>query len=500
MSELIISPSVLESVAQRHASNYSLEDSWKMYAPPRTWGATEEHQLAMDEHLQSCGYSSLIQHAIGLGMGFAEIAPQFLGYPYLAGLSQNPLIRAGVTTTADDMTKRWIEIKRDGKRVENDEKISAITAAIESFGLQTIFNEAAQKADFDGGCLVYIDTGEEGEDLEKPLALVGGRQIKHFTLVEAINLYPGLYNAYDPLARDYFKPEKWLVLGRPIHRSRFLYFAPNQLPVILRPAYNFFGIPIAQQVLDYVAHFTKTREAAQRMLTKFSTTVVKTDMSQILSGGDANNFDRRMQFFTQYRDNDMVLAIDKEREDIIKLETPLSGVIDVPRQALEFVSMIFRMPVTKFLGISPAGMNATGESDQRNYLDHIESKQSKMLRRPIDKVIDVIQMHLYGEIDPGIKAHFAPLSDEDDSAKALTKKTEADTLAVLVQSEIISQEEARRVLANDAESNLAFIDPEEIPSAPGGSGMEEFDESLASGEGYGAAADQDGPLSFEQVG
>lgn len=489
--ELKINPSVLDSITTRRASSFTLEDAWKLYAPPRTWGATEEHQLAMDEHLQECGYSSLVQHAIGLGMGLEEIAPQFLGYPYLAGLSQNALIRTGVTTTAEDMTKRWVEIKRGGKSADKDEKIKTLATALDDFGLQTIFNEAAQKADFDGGCLIYIDTGEEGEDLEKPLALVGGRKIKRFTLVEAINLYPGLYNAYDPLAEDYFKPTTWLVLGKRIHKSRFLYFAPNQVPVILRPAYNFFGIPAAQQVLDYVAHFTKTREAAQRLLTKFSLTVFKSDMSTVLSGGASTNFDMRMQYLAQWRDNDMILAIDKEKEDVVKLETPLSGVIDVPRQALEFVSMIFRMPVTKFLGISPAGMNATGESDMRNYYDHVESKQEKILRRPLDKALDVVQLHLFGEIDPEIKADFAPLSDEDDSAKALTQKTKADRLVVLVQGGIISEDEARRALVDDPDSDLSFIDPDEVPAPPEGEGVDEFGNSLEAGEGFGAANDSE---------
>ena len=425
-SELKINPSVLEGITSRRALMISPEDAWRMYAPPRTLGATKEDQLAMDSHLQACGYHSLISHAIGLGMGLDEIAPQFLGYPYLAGLSQNGIIRAGVTTTAEEMTKRWVEIKRGGQSVDNDEKIKAITTALKDFNIQGLFNEAAQKCDFDGGCLIYIDTGEEDlEVLQEPLVLdpdvFSGKKVKRFTLVEAINLYPGLYNATDPLDPDYFTPTHWLVLGKRIHKSRFLYFAPNKVPILLRPAYNFFGIPAAQIALDYVAHFTKTREAAQRLLTKFSLTVFKSDMSAILGGGTAENFDRRMEYLAQWRDNDMILAIDNDKEDVIKLETPIAGTTDVVRQALEFVAMVFRTPVTKFLGISPSGFNATGESDLRNFYDYIESKQEKILRRPLDQVLDVLQLHLFGEIDPEIRAEFNPLTDEDDSQKEITQ-------------------------------------------------------------------------------
>lgn len=447
------------------------------YLPPRTLGASEDHQLAMDSHLRSCGFHNLLTHAVNLGMGFEEIAPQFLGYPYLAGLSQNGLIRAGVTTVADEMTKRWARLKRIGKPANaldceyanksttiHDEKTTTLAAAMKDFGLQDIFNEAAQKCDFDGGCLVFIDTGVYSDaalaqELYLDAALLHGK-IKRFTLVEAINLYPGFYNATNPLAPDYFSPDSWLVLGRRIHKSRFLYFAPNRVNMLLRPAYNFFGIPAAQLALDYIAHFTKTREAAQRLLTKFSLTVFKSDMSQIFSGASSEHMDRRLSYLAQKRDNDAILLIDKEREDITKLETPLTGTTEIVRQSLEFVAAIFRMPVVKLLGISPAGMNATGEYDDKNFLEHIAAKQQKILATPLKTALDLLQLHLFGYIDPTIEAEFLPLSDADAATQATTQKTKAEIAATLLTNAVITPTEERRRLATDPASAYAFINPE----------------------------------------
>lgn len=495
---LRIGDSIARELAYERVATLNPEDVWKMYAPPRTLGATEADQLAMDSHLQGCGFHSLLSHAINLGMGLEEIAPQFLGYPYLAGLSQNGLIRAGVTTVAEEMTKRWVEVKRGGKDITDtngdgiDDKVKAITTALDDFGIQGLFNEAAQKCDFDGGCLIYIDTGDDDKALAEELYLDGSilrGKVKRFTLVEAINLYPGLYNATDPLSSDYFTPDAWLVLGKRIHKSRFLYFAPNKVNMLLRPAYNFFGIPAAQLCLDYVAHFTKTREAAQRLLTKFSLTVFKSDMSQILSGGSSGNMDLRLQYLAQKRDNDAILLIDKEREDVIKLETPLAGVTDVVRQSLEFVAAIFRIPFVKFLGISPGGLNATGDADLRNFYDHVGSKQEKILRRPLDRVIDVLQLHLFGEIDPEVKAEFCPLTDEDDSQKATTQKIKADIGAVLLDRGVIDQAEERQRLSEDPDSGYAFIDPEQVPEAPEDGGPFGEGEEDTSGE-------DPGPLSM----
>ena len=438
-------------------------DALERYSPPRTLGATEEHQLAMDAHLRESGFHSLLSHAVNLGMGLEETTPQFLGYAYLAGLSQNPIIRAGVTTVADEMTKRWVQIKGGGKSTDSaeDSKIKALTAALADFGIQSLFNEAAQKCDFDGGCLLYIDTGETDEralqsELYLDTALLQGK-VQRFTLVEAVNLYPGLYNATDPLSPDYFAPDSWMVLGRRIHASRFLYFAPNQVNILLRPSYNFFGIPAAQQALDYVAHFTKTREAAHRLLTKFSLTVFKTNMEGILAGGSGAHMDMRLQYLTQKRDNDAILVIDNEQEDVLKLETPLSGITDIVQQSLEFVAAIFRVPFVKFLGISPSGLNATGEADLRNFYDHVSSKQEKILRKPLRRVVDILQMHLFGEIDPHIRVEFAPLSDEDDAQKALTRKAEAERDAVYLDWGVLEPSEVRQRLMDDPDSDYGFI-------------------------------------------
>ena len=52
--------------------------------------------------------------------------------------------------------------------------------------------------------------------------------------------------------------------------------------MLLKPAYNFLGIPQAQILWDYVLHFQECRAAEARLLTKFSMTVFKTSMADIL--------------------------------------------------------------------------------------------------------------------------------------------------------------------------------------------------------------------------
>jgi hypothetical protein len=48
------------------------------------------------------------------------------------------------------------------------------------------------------------------------------------------------------------------------------------------------------------------------------------------------------------------------------------------------------IPVTRLFGRSPAGLNATGENDLRNYYDLVEATQKNRLAPPIRRTVDLI--------------------------------------------------------------------------------------------------------------
>ncbi len=64
----------------------------------------------------------------------------------------------------------------------------------------------------------------------------------------------------------------------------------------------------------------------------------------------------------------------------------------------------------QLLGISPSGFNATGQSDIRNYYDHIKSKQ-ELNRDAIQTVLKAIQLVEFGHVDPSISFKFNELGE-----------------------------------------------------------------------------------------
>lgn len=424
-----------------------------------------------------------------------EGMPAFIGYGALAGLAQNGLIRAGVSMRADEMTRKWGEFvtagnNGDDNTDDNSDVLKRLKQDSTAFKIKALFNKVSNYCGYFGGCLVFVDTGEDAKELVNPLRLTAQTfkpgSLRGVKLIEPYLVTPGVYNSYNPLANDYYKPSVWYIQGVPVHESRLLYFTENELPSLLKPAYNFFGLPLAQKVLDAVAHYTSSRESAARLLKKYSITVLKTDMSAALSGDFDTNLMRRVDYFTQMRDNDGTAIIDKEMEDLVVMTTSLAGVVDIVRQAMEYVAAMFNEPVTKMWGLSPNGFN-TGDADLKNHYDNIASLQEKMFQTQMDRIVRILQMNAFGEINDNIEFKFTPLNEEDTALKVANNKVKAETDALLLANNVVSPEEVRQKLIDDDESGYNGLTPNDIPDLDPNElgGLEPFKEEPEEGLTHG---------------
>ena len=278
-----------------------------------------------------------------------------------------------------------------------------------------------------------------------------------FVLVDPVSVTPGDYNSGNPLKADYMTPKWWWVLGQKVHASRLIPVFDNPPPVLLRPSYNFLGIPQAQILWDYVLHWNECRIYTANLLKKVSLLVFKTDVNATLqTPGGVQTLDTHMSMFQRYRDNDTVAVCDMTDEDIVNVQTSIAGCTDIVRQSLEMIASINRTPAVKLLGISPSGFNATGDSDIRNYNDHVRTKQ-ELYRSAIMTCLRAIEIAETGKIDPSITFKFNTLGVDSDTAKAANAQTRVNTLASIFDRQIISPEEMRAAVKSDPDMGLGFI-------------------------------------------
>ena len=464
---------IKDEVSVGAASLPSLED----FMPPQTMGYSEKSRKAFDACLAGSGFEDMINPMALGGAKGVPVTPQFLGYQFLSTLTQSGLIRAACEIKADSMTEAGIELRREGESPYSEMiTVDELKKEWRRFNLDKVLNKCVMSNMQYGGCLLYPDFGASAEELEKKeyWSSFGFRKnsLKRFTVVEPVSLYPGLYNSYNPLSPDYYKPVTWYVMNKEIHASRFIYFAPNELPVLLRPSFNFFGIGLAQTILDAFSHFTECREAAARLLTKFSDTILKTDLDEILFGGkgSVNELKKRIALYVQERSNDGVNVIDKE-EDIIKLDTTIAGVADLVRQAMEILSAYAQIPAVVFWTISPNGFNATGLSDFKVFNAHIKRLKQKQLPEQIQQILNILMLNKWGVIDKTITFEFNEVSVDDELVQSQIEKAQSETDAIDMQNGVLSPQEVRKQRSENPKSRYSGIDPEDVPELPG----EEFE-------------------------
>lgn len=444
-------------------------------------------------------HQDLMSHSADLGQ---TPVSAFLGYGALQNISQNGMIRACVQTVADDITKKWIKVT--GGEEEDTERVEKLMGLqVNKYHLQRVFHQAIELVGYYGGAFIFIDTGVDDEDLSLPLAfndksaeLRQGAPLD-FVVIDPVNVTPAEYNADNPLRKDYMVPSAWWVLGRRVHASRLLVLYETLPPLLLRPAYNFLGIPRAQILWDYVLHWNEARIYANNLLKKVSLLVVKTNTDQIFATPDGvRAFDVRIKALQRYRDNDSIYVCDKTEEDVNNVQTTITGSTDVVRQSLEMVSAINRTPAVKLLGISPSGFNATGESDITNYYDHIQSQQ-ELYRDHITKCLKAIQLVHFGDLDSTIDFEFVELASENDSAKAMNANTYMQMLVGAKDAQFISAEEGRQAIKQNPNMALDFLQggpPDDEPQDfMDGEGDDPFAQLAALAQQQGEQASPDAP-------
>lgn len=417
------------------------------YRPARTLATQETLWAVQDAALQNTGAYSLIEH--GIAMGLFGFGSQFMGYSALSGLMQDGLIAACVNTLASDMTREFIKLfmSGDDNEAEGDTIVADMEEDLVKHQIRKKFNTAASWTQQFGGCMLFIDTGAQGIDLLKPLSPYEiKRGFKGFKLIEPINTSPGSYNSSNPLADDFFVPRTWWVWAQEVHKSRLIQFVGEELNTLLKPSYNFYGIPHVQRIYDAVLHFKENRQSVNRMLKKYSSTVFKTNMQEIITGGVSPRvLDKRVRLFARNQSNDGVFAIDFESEDVVKVESNLAGLKDILQQSLELVASLDGKPAVKLLGLSPSGFS-TGDTDLDNYYDNVQSRQENWFREPLQRVLEVLQIVRYGETYDNLMFSFVELSEEDELQASQIRKTDADMGAVLITNGVISPEEERERL------------------------------------------------------
>lgn len=394
----------------------------------------------------------------------------FPGFAFLSQLATRAEYRAFASTLSTEITREWIEFtSKQDDDTDTADKIKLIDAEFKRLNIRGVIQKAVEHDCYFGRGQIFIDIN--GADRDTPLILdprtVKKGSLKGVNTVEAIWTTPSGYNALDPAAPDFYKPHGWFMLGQRVHASRLMTVVTRPLPDMLKPAFNFAGMSLSQLAEPYVDNWLRTRQSVADLINNFSITVLATAMDQVLQGDDdGTDLFARADLFTATRSNRGLMLLDKEREELVQVNTPLSGLHELQAQSQEQMCSVSRMPAIILTGISPSGLNASSDGEIRVFYDWIAAQQESAWREPLETILKVTQLSLFGEIDHDIGINFVPLYQMTPKELAEIRTADGATDCAYIAAGVVDPSEVRDRLAKDPNSGYDGIDTTIMPPDP----------------------------------
>ncbi|ENP7789453.1 DUF1073 domain-containing protein, partial [Acinetobacter baumannii] len=143
-----------------------------------------------------------------------------------------------------------------------------------------------------------------------------------------------------------------------------------------------------------------------------------------------------------------MIVLDKEEEYDSKSYS-FGGLPDLMREFSIQAAGAADMPYTILFGQSPAGMNATGEHDTRNYYDSIATKQTWSLKPFMMKLLRVIVQTTFGRQIPSLDVVFNPLWQLDAKVRSEVEKANAERDSKYLEMGIITEPQIAKQLVID---------------------------------------------------
>lgn len=495
---------VLALFAPQPAPTAALRFTWpalpdgvipKTVAPPKELAMDEMPFIARDS-LDGCGAAWGFLNG-GSGTGYVG----FPGYPYLAELSQISEYRSPVETISTEMTRKWIKFKtigaqkgkddddneggelgKDAKLEDdapdpaqanadgNQDKIEQLEKAFRDFKVQDLFRRAVLIDGEFGRGQMHIGIKGQEDKQELPLVIsdktIAKGSLERLSVIEPYWTTPYSWNSLDPTKPNWYKPQSWFVLGRKTHNSRLLTFISREVPDLLKPAYNFGGISLFQLMQPYVNQWLRTRNSVSDLVHNFSTSVLATDMNATLSNGDDGmSLFQRAQLFNSTRDNKGLMIVDKATEELVQINTPLSGLDALQAQSQEHMCAPSHIPIVKLFGMTPSGLNNSTEDEITVFYDFIRAMQELLFSAHLDTLLKIFQLHLFGTVDDSIGYEFVPLTEQTMKELSEIRKSDADMDIAYIGAGVVSPDEVRAKVQADPNSGYDNLQGE-APTPP----------------------------------
>lgn len=292
-------------------------------------------------------------------------------------------------------------------------KIEAMEQAEDHHQVRNKLSLALRMARLYGGAAIII--GADVANPSEPLRpnRIGRGGLKYLTVVSRFDLSVTEIDR-DPSSPTFGQPLFYTLASLNggavnIHPSRVLRFiGSDRLDIDFNQ--DGWGDSVLMAMYDAIHHAALSQAGIAELIHE-----AKVDVIRVPNLGSALSSDEGTKALTtRFTNANMLKSINNmllldSQEEWDRKQTSFTGLPDILDRYLQIVSGAADIPATRLLGQAPKGMNATGDSDMRNYYDMVVAMREQAVGRQLAYLDQILWLDATGTIPKDAYPEWEPL-------------------------------------------------------------------------------------------
>lgn len=388
-----------------------------------------------------------------------------------------------VDVRAEDMTREGVRLLGEIEPQEEE----AINEEAERLSIWTAFCDGLSWGRLYGGAIAVPIIDGQREDTPLRLETVGEGQFLGLAIFDRWMIEPTLHRIVKQPGPFYGLPEFYNVRtdahalrGSTIHCSRAIRFIGFKLPFWQAVIENYWGCSVLERLWDRMVSFDGASTGASQLVYKAWVRMMKIKgfRQMVATGGKPlAGMVAQLHFMRRYGNSEGISVIDGDDEMETLPAPSFAGLRDVILSMGEQVAGAIQTPLVRLFGMSPGGLDATGENDLRNYADDIKKDQKRSLGPGVGLVYRLLAMSCGVRPPKGFGIEFNPLFQATEKEKGEIAEHEVSAISQVWADGVIGpktylqelKQGSRRtgLFTNITAQMIKDADDEPPPVAPG---------------------------------
>jgi uncharacterized protein len=346
------------------------------------------------------------------------------------------VVGVGCDVVAEDMTRMGVEMNSE---TSPDDLERLLTAERELMLWQTLADTIRWSRLYGGALMVMMIDGQDFA-AELDTDTIAPEQLRGFMVLDRWMVQPTFSDLILDYGPDYGLPRFYdVVQNAPfmprqrIHSSRVLRMDGVTLPFRQRLAENGWGMSIIERLYDRLIAFDSGTLGVSQLLFRAYVRVYKVDGYRAIMAADGTQliekFMRAVDMMRMLQSNEGLSVIDA-KDEMEAMTYSFAGMPEALELLAQQIAGALQIPMVRLMGQSPRGMNATGDSDFRQYDYLIRAAQESRLRRPLTTIYKVLYQSTLGKPPPpNWNFQFRSINPLSEMEKAEIAERDTGTIA-----------------------------------------------------------------------